>query len=291
MSDGCCCCVCVTETDAAIIEYFGKFTRVAPAGFQCLVWPCESIVKTISLRIQYMMVDCETKTKDNVFVRIAVGVQYRVMEDKVPSAYYKLTDSKRQIKSYVYDVVRGCVPKMELDQTFASKDTIANAVKDQLQHAMSEFGYEIVAALVTDIDPNINVKHAMNEIVASQRGREAAAERAEAEKILQVKAAEAEGESKYLRGVGVAKERQAIVEGLRDSVQGFSHDVQGASAADVMDLLLVTQYFDMLKDLGRNKPNNTLFLPHGPKSVSILRDELKAGFMVGLHPPARTSGK
>jgi regulator of protease activity HflC (stomatin/prohibitin superfamily) len=262
--------------------FVGKFDRVIPAGMFCLKFPCEELKKRISLRIQYLECSCDTKTKDNVFVRVVVAVQYKVVEEKVPSAYYKLSDPQSQIRSYIYDVVRSSVPRMDLDASFASKDDVANAVKTQLSALMSEYGYEIIAALVIDLDPNAHVKAAMNEINASQRLREAAAERAEAEKILQVKAAEAEADSKYLSGLGVARQRKAIVDGLRDTVTGFSSDVPGASAKDVMDLLLVTQYFDMVREIGGKKAqSSTLFLPHGPHAVEQLRGDLKNSFRMG----------
>lgn len=264
--------------DAGIIENCGKFSKVVPAGCVCLMFPCENIVKDVSLRVQYLDVACDTKTKDNVFVKVVVAVQYKVIEDKVPSAFYKLTDPRAQIRSYVFDVVRSSIPRLDLDSAFASKDDVANNVKNQLAHQMLEYGYEIIAALVIDLDPNAHVKAAMNEINASQRMREAAAERAEAEKILQVKAAEAEAESKYLSGLGVAKQRKAIVDGLRDTVNGFSDDVHGAGPKDVLDLLLISQYFDMLKDLGHRKSGSTLFIPHGPHAINDLRGQLKTAF-------------
>mmetsp|Transcript_708 Transcript_708/g.1526 ORF Transcript_708/g.1526 Transcript_708/m.1526 type:complete len:295 (+) Transcript_708:120-1004(+) len=277
----CLCFQCVEEMDAAVLENCGKYSRVAPAGCFCIMWPCEQIKARVPLRINYMEVSCDTKTKDNVFVKVVVAIQYRVLEDKVPSAYYKLTNRRAQIMSYVFDVVRGALPKLELDEAFASKDHLANAVKEQLSNAMAEYGYEIVATLVIDLDPNASVKAAMNEINAASRLRVAASYKADAEKILQVKAAEAEGESKYLSGMGVAKQRQAIVQGLRDTVSSFTTEVEGAGPQDVMDLLLITQYFDMLRDMGKGA-GNTVFLPHGPNSVNQLRAELQKGFMKGL---------
>jgi regulator of protease activity HflC (stomatin/prohibitin superfamily) len=270
--------------DAGVVENCGKFEYIAPAGCLCLIWPCYQLINTVSLKIQHFEVACDTKTKDNVFVKVVVAVQYKVVEDKVPSAYYKLTDPKNQIKSYVFDVVRSSMPRMELDQAFASKDELAQAVKHQLSEQMSDYGYEIIASLVVDLDPNQHVKDAMNEINASQRLREAASYKADAEKILQVKAAEAEAESKYLSGVGVAKQRKAIVDGLRETVADFASDVHGSGPQDVMDLLLLTQYFDMIKNVGTRTKNvaSTLFLPHGPHAVSQLRSELKAGFMKGM---------
>lgn len=275
----CCCFGYINEMDAGIIENCGRFERIVPAGFYCLMCPVENLVNKMSLRIQYLDVSCDTKTKDNVFVKVVVAVQYKVVEDKVPSAFYKLTDARSQIRSYVFDVVRSSIPRMDLDEAFASKDEVANAVKSQLAVLMSDYGYEIIAALVIDLDPNAHVKAAMNDINASQRLRIAAAEKAEAEKILQVKAAEAEAESKYLSGMGVARQRKAIVDGLRDTVAVFSSDVDGAGPKDVMDLLLMTQYFDMIKEVGAKKGGSTIFLPHGPHAVERLRNDLKGSFV------------
>lgn len=283
MTLGCCCFQCVQEMDAGIIENCGKYDRVAGAGFVLLKWPFECIKTTLSLKIRQLDVQCETKTKDNVFVHVAVSVQYRVVDSKVPSAYYKLTDHRSQIKSYVFDVIRSSLPRLDIDEAFESKKHIAEAVQKQLSALMSDYGYEILAALVTDINPNQTVKNAMNEINASQRLREAAKEKAEAEKILQVKAAEADAESKYLSGMGVARQRKAIVEGLKDTVNEFSTQVAGANANDVMDLLLITQYFDMMKDVGhKSKSNNCIFIPHGPHVIRDLREDLKHTFMTDL---------
>jgi regulator of protease activity HflC (stomatin/prohibitin superfamily) len=182
-----CCCFCcgwVQEMNAGVVEScgknclfgilnsfnltfcsIGKFSKVLPAGCYFVFWPVTNLVHTVSLQVQYMEMACDTKTKDNVFVKVVVAVQYRVMVDKVPSAYYKLTDARQQIRSYVFDVVRGSVPRMELDEAFASKDDIANSVKTQLETLMAEYGYEIVAALVIDLDPNEHVKGAMNDIM------------------------------------------------------------------------------------------------------------------------------
>lgn len=235
----------------------------------------ESITARLSLKVQHLEIAVDTKSKDNVFVNVKVAVQYAVIPDKVPSAYYKLSDPKAQIKSYVYGVVRSEIPRMELDHAFQSKDQIANAVKHQLCELMLDYGYDIIGALVVDIDPDRTVKAAMNEINAAQRLREAANYKADADKILQVKAAEADAESKYLAGVGVSKQRKAIVDGMRDSVQGFG----AVNSQDVMDLLLITQYFDMIRDMGtKAKLPTTLFLPHGPDSVGHLRAELKNQF-------------
>lgn len=273
----CCCFICVREMDAGVIENCGKFSRVATAGFSCLTCPFETVRGVVSLQVQSQTIHCETKTKDNVFVNVEVNVMYKVVPEKVVSAFYKLTNHKDQINSYVFDVIRSTVPRLELDHVFASKTEIANAVMNQLQHLMADYGYEILAALVTELTPESRVKFAMNEIVAQQRLRLAAAEKAEAEKILQIKAAEADAESKYLSGLGIARQRKAIVDGLRDTVSHFNVAIHGSTPSDVMDLLLMIQYFDLLKDI--NGPGKTgtssLFLPHGPGSIKKLRETLR----------------
>lgn len=190
-----------------------------------MLWPLKSIVGRLSLRIQQLDVLCETKTKDNVFVHVSVAVQYRVLEEGAYAAYYRLTDPRGQIQSYVFDVVRSTVPRMELDEAFASKDEIADQVLAQLKDVMNEYGYEILNTLVTDMAPDRKVKASMNEINASKRLKEAAAHKAEADKIKLTKAAEAEAESRYLSGLGVARQRKAIVQGLQESVTEFSNEV------------------------------------------------------------------
>merc|ERR1712205_86765 len=162
-----------------------------------------------------------------------------------------------------------------LDRAFESKEEIAVAIKKSLSATMHRFGYLIVNALVTDMTPDSRVRAAMNEINASKRLKEASAEKAEGDKVLVVKSAEAEAESKYLSGVGVARQRKAIVDGLRDSISQFSGNVEGSTPKDVIDLLLLTQYFDMLKEVGTQRGTRAVFLPRKKKSqVSAFRDGL-----------------
>jgi regulator of protease activity HflC (stomatin/prohibitin superfamily) len=240
-----------------------------------MLWPIAQVAGVLSLRIQQLDVICETKTKDNVFVQVAVSVQYRVLTEKTYDAFYKLTDPIEQIRSYVYDVIRSTVPKMELDKAFESKADIADACQDQLQKVMNDYGYEIMESLVTDLSPDQRVKASMNEINASKRLKMASMHKADADKIRQVKAAEAEAESRYLSGVGVARQRKAIVDGLQQSINDFKSDVKGTSPRDVMDLLLLTQYFDLLRDVGAN----TIFMQHEPDAVVNLQRQVNGGFM------------
>ena len=262
----------VRQQSSAVIERFGRFKRLCTPGLNWRIPIIDRIVERVSLRIQQLDVDVETKTKDNVFVMTKVSVQFQVLPDNVVSAYYQLNDPGRQITSYVFDLVRAEIPKLTLDEVFERKDDVATAVKSELSSVMADFGYGIVKALVTDINPDETVKSSMNAINAAQRERVAAEERGEAEKILQVKQAEAEAESKKLQGLGIADQRSAIVDGLRESVLEFQQGVPGTAAQDVMSLVLITQYFDMLKDLGDNSRTNTIFVDHSPGGMSNVRD-------------------
>lgn len=235
----------------------------------------------VSLRIQQLDVKVETKTKDNVIVQIQVSVQFRITEDGIYDAYYKLEDHTQQITAYVLDLVRSETPTMILDDVFEKKDSIANAVKNQLTQTMQEFGFEIVKALVTNIELETKVKNAMNEINEQQRLQVAAQAKGEAEKILIVKKAEAEAESKKLQGEGTANQRKAIVDGLSQSIDDFQKSVAGVSAADIMNLVLVTQYFDTLKEIGANNKSNTILLPHSPAGFKDIASQLQESIITG----------
>uniref|UniRef100_A0A061SAR5 Hypersensitive-induced response protein n=1 Tax=Tetraselmis sp. GSL018 TaxID=582737 RepID=A0A061SAR5_9CHLO len=274
------CFSCPDQSKVDIIAQFGKFKRVAYPGFNCVqCYLGESVSGSLSLRIQQLDVRCETKSKDNVFVNIVVSVQYQVIKESIIDAFYKLTDSRSQITSYVFDVVRSTVPKMNLDDVFTMKEEIAQAIKQELSQSMEAFGYTIIQTLVTDIDPDQKVKNAMNDINSAQRLRVAALERAEAEKVQVVKAAEADAEAKYLAGQGIARQRQAIVNGLRESILLFSDQVKDVDSQSVMDLMLVTQYFDTIKDIGGQARSTTVFLPHQPGAVGDIASQVRNGFM------------
>lgn len=288
------CCVCVDQGSVGIVENLGKFSKVINPGFNCLV-PClEAQVGTVSTRIQQLDVVCETKTLDNVFVQMVVSVQYTPVDTQqaLYDAYYKLTDPEQQMRAYVFDCVRSSVPKIILDNVFELKDTIAQEIKSSLMESMNSFGYDIVETLVTDIQPDYQVKQAMNEINAQQRLRMAAQEKAEAEKLLQVKAAEADAESKYLAGLGISRQRQAIVNGLRDSVSDFSTAVHGTTASQVMDMMVLTQYFDMMSHVGKEGRSSTLVLAQNPSAMSDVAGQLKNGFIKPmLRPPTQVLSK
>ncbi len=271
----------VEQQTVAIIERFGKFNRSATAGLNIKIPGIEQIKGWLSLRIQQLDILIETKTKDNVFVKVTVSVQYHVVANKIFDAFYKLTDPKRQIESFVFDVIRAEVPKMTLDDVFEKKDNIAIAVKNELAGLMSDFGYDILKALVTNIDPDEKVKSAMNEINEQQRLRMAAQEKGEAEKILRVKNAEAEAESMKLQGIGVANQRKAIIDGLKQSIQEFQEGISGVTAGDVMGLVMMTQYYDTLKEIGARAKSNTILLPHSPGGLKDIAAQLREGIISG----------
>jgi len=234
----------------------------------------DQLVGRVSLRVQQLDVRLETKTLDNVFLEALVSVQYQVLRERVEDAYYALTNPTQQITAHIYDVMRGELPTLELDAVFEAKEELSQAVKVALSKSMAEYGYQIVQALITDLDPDQRVKNAMNEINSSKRLKYAIAERAEGEKILQVKSAEAEAEAKYLSGVGVAKQRKAIVDGLRSSIVDFSENIEGTSTKEVMDLLLLTQYFDMVRDVGTANHCRTTFVPSSRTLGDDVRNSL-----------------
>ena len=265
----------VQQRTTAIVQRLGKFVREAGPGLNVKVPFLDTVAGRINLRVQQLDVKIETKTEDNVFVQMVVAVQFYVLPEKVYDAFYRLDDARRQITSYVFDVVRAQVPKIKLDDVFERKDDIADIVKAELAQVMEGFGYGILKALVTDIDPDPKVKQSMNEINAAQRMRVAATEKGEADRILKVKAAEGDAQSKALQGRGIADQRQAIVAGLRDSVDEFQRSVPGTTAKDVMNLVLMTQYFDTLKEIGASSRSNTILIPHSPGSLASLSEQIR----------------
>ncbi|MGB6695504.1 MAG: SPFH domain-containing protein [Terracidiphilus sp.] len=267
----------VRTYSAGVVERFGKFNRIAHPGLQLLLPYCET-VRMVDLQVRQAVVNVETKTKDTVFVTIPVSVQYQVVEAKVFDAYYKLSNPQSQIESYVFNSILGHVPTLTLDEAFEQMQQISGAVKKDLDEVMDTFGYNILRALVTDIVPDAKVKAAMNDINAAQREQIAAQARGEADKILKVKQAEAEAESKALQGDGVARQRQAIIKGLQSSVEQFKSAVEGSTARDVMAMVLLTQYFDTMREVGVMGKSSTIFLPSSPGTVNDLMTQIMAGF-------------
>ena len=266
----------VKQQSAAIVERFGKFVGVRQSGLQLKIPIIDSVAGRLSLRIQQLDVVVETKTKDDVFVKLKVSVQFKVIKEKVYDAFYKLDNPADQITSFIFDVVRAEVPKLILDDVFIKKDDVAIAVKSEIQEAMTEYGFQIIKTLVTDIDPDAQVKESMNRINASEREKVAAQFEGEAQKILIVERAKAEAESKRLQGQGIADQRREIARGLEDSVKvlnGVDINSQEASA-----LIVVTQHYDTLQSVGSASNSNLILMPNSPQAGSEMLNNMVASF-------------
>ena len=266
----------VKQQTAVIIETFGRFTSVRNAGIQFKVPFIQRKAGIITLKIQQLDVIVETKTKDDVFVKLKISVQYVVLKDKVYEAFYKLEHPSDQITSYVFDVVRAEVPKMKLDDVFVKKDDIAIAVKSELQESMIEYGYDIIKTLVTDIDPDEQVKNAMNRINASEREKIAAQFEGDAARILIVEKARAEAESKRLQGQGIADQRREIARGLEESVEVLNK--VGINSQEASALIVVTQHYDTLQSVGEHTASNLILLPNSPSSANDMLTNMVASF-------------
>ena len=271
----------VKEASAAVIERFGKFQSIRKSGLSLMIPFIDNKASTVNLRVQQLDVTIETKTLDNVFVNLQVSVQYQVRREYVKEAYYSLDNAKNQIASYVFDDVRAEVPKLELDDVFAKKEDIAVAVQANISQSMAEYGYKIIKALITDIDPDHKVKDAMNRINAAKRDREAAHEEGEGQKIIIVKQAEAEAESKRLSGEGIAQQRLEIVRGFKESVEDFKKSLDTVTHEEIMQFVLMTQYFDTIKDIGANSKNSSILMPHSPGGMREFQNQIISGTYVG----------
>ena len=271
----------VKQQTAVVIERLGKFHKVSGAGLQFKIPLIDSIAGDINLRVRELPVEVETKTKDDVFVKIIVSVQFFVVDsiEGIENSFYKLNNPERQIQSYVFDSIRSEVPKMELDSVFAEKDKIAIAVKNELSETMQQFGFDFIKALVTDIDPDAKVKHAMNEINAAKRMKEAAKEEAAAAKIRVIAAAEADAESKRLAGEGIALQRIAIANGLKESVAEVKLAMEDhVTSQDVMNMLFMTQHYETVAKLSENN-TSTIFMPYSPDNVGDLQMQIQSSLL------------
>ena len=266
----------VKQQTAAVIETFGRFSNIRQSGFQLKVPVVQRIAGRMSLKIQQLDVIIETKTLDDVFVKLKVSVQFKVIKDKVYEAFYKLDYPHDQITSYVFDVVRAEVPKMKLDDVFVKKDDIAIAVKSELNDAMMEYGYDIIKTLVTDIYPDAQVKAAMNRINAADREKTAAQYEGDAARILIVEKAKAEAESKRLQGQGIADQRREIARGLEESVEVLNK--VGINSQEASALIVVTQHYDTLQSIGQETNSNLILLPNSPQAGSQMLNDMVASF-------------
>ena len=271
----------VEQQERAIVERFGKFVRVEGPGLRRKTPFAERVASRVSLQVEQLNLELETKTKDNVFVHVKISIQYKVgdADEQVKDAHYKLDDPEVQMQSYAFDVVRSHIPSMDLDVAYADADTIAMHIQDTLHRQMADYGYEIVKALVTNIEPDQRVKDAMNNINASQRNQIAAAAQGDAQKTLAVKKAEGERETMRLQGEGVAAERKAIAEGLHESLEIIAQ--HGLDMREAMALVALTQYTDMVRALGEAAKTNTILLPHSPSAVGDLMAQIRDGILVG----------
>jgi len=266
----------VKQQSAAVIERFGKFTSIRHSGLQLKIPVIDRIAGKLSLKIQQLDVVVETKTKDDVFVKLKVSVQFQVIKTKVYDAFYKLDYPHDQITSYVFDVIRAEVPKMKLDDVFEKKNDIAIAVKSELNDAMIEYGYDIIKTLVTDIDPDAQVKNAMNRINAAEREKVAAQYEGDAARILIVEKAKAEAESKRLQGQGIADQRREIARGLEESVEVLNK--VGINSQEASALIVVTQHYDTLQAVGADTNSNLILLPNSPQAGSDMLNNMVASF-------------
>ena len=266
----------VKQQTAAVVERFGRFQSIRQSGLQIRIPLVDRIAGRLSLKIQQLDVIVETKTKDDVFVKLKVSVQYMVIRDKVYDAFYKLDYPHDQITSYVFDVVRAEVPKMRLDDVFERKDDVAIAVKSELNDAMINYGYDIIKTLVTDIDPDLQVKEAMNRINASEREKIAAQYEGDAARILIVEKAKAEAESKRLQGQGIADQRREIARGLEESVEVLNK--VGINSQEASALIVVTQHYDTLQSIGEETNSNLILLPNSPQAGSDMLNNMVASF-------------
>lgn len=273
--------ILVDEKTVYVIQRLGKFQRMANAGFGMIIPFVDRKTGVINLRVQQLDVDVETKTLDDVFVHVRVSVQFMVMPTKLWESFYSLDNPRHQIASYIFDDVRAEVPKLELDDVFAKKEDIATAVRQNLADSMDDYGYSIVKTLITDIDPDAHVKESMNRINAAKRDKEATMEEAEAQKIRIVKAAEADAESKRLSGEGIAQQRLEIVRGFKESVEDFQKSLKNITHEEVMQFVLLTQYFDTLNNIGSNGKNSSILVPHSPSAMADFQQQIINGTLIG----------
>ncbi|WP_185862179.1 SPFH domain-containing protein [Blattabacterium cuenoti] len=268
----------INQKTAAIVERMGKFHSIRYAGLNFKIPIIDNIIGKLSLKIQQLDILIDTKTKDNVFVKVKISVQFQVIKDKVYEAFYKLDNSHTQITSYIFDVVRAEVPKMRLDDVFERKDNIAIAVKGELEEAMLDYGYSIIKALVTDLEPDEQVKLAMNRINTAEREKVAAEYKAEAEKIKIIAKAKAEAESKKLQGKGTADQRREIARGILESVEVLNN--VGINSQEASALIVVTQHYDTLQSMGENSNTNLILLPNSPGAASEMLNNMIASFNI-----------
>jgi len=270
------CCTCVPAGSAGVVQWFGDFQGYSDPGLMCYCWPIQS-VRCVSLAVRQIMCRTDCKTKDNVTLEVSTAVQYRVEKKKIKAAVFDIVNPEGQIQASVDNIVRSSVPAMSLDEAYENKDTLCSSILHSVSGMMAPYGYTILNVLITDLAPEQKVMQAMNEINAARRHREAAVERGEAEKLLQVKAAEADAEAKHLSGLGVARMRKAIADGFKDSMESMGEG--GLSPQEAVHMMVTTQYLDTLKDFANNPSSTSVMVPHGPGFSKNLEDQVRDGFL------------
>lgn len=285
------CCMCIETGEMGLRERFGAFVSEESPGCVCFL-PCFEDVKKVNMRLQSLDVRCESKTRDNVFIQVEVSVQFKVLNPQ--KSFYEMEDPVAQIRAYVFDVIRSEVPQLELDEVFTEKEKLSAAVKTQLTEELGSYGFSIVHTPVTDLDPDLKVKSSLNEMMRQKNLKAAMKEKAEADAIVQIELAKAAAEeirikaeadayAKHQAGLGLSMQRKAIVDGLTESVNIFQQGVAGVDAQTIMDLIMVTQYFDMMEKIGcsKNRGTNTLFVPSGPGAVHDFSQQLRNSMSEG----------
>jgi regulator of protease activity HflC (stomatin/prohibitin superfamily) len=274
---GCgCCCYCVPAGHAGVVQWFGDFQGYTDPGLIFFTCPIQSVF-SVSLQVKQITCQTDCKTKDNVTLKVRTAVQYRVDKKRIKHAVFDIQQPEAQIEASVDNVVRSSVPAMELDAAYENKETLRKQILDAVHENMEPHGYSILNVLITDLSPEAKVMAAMNEINAARRQREAAVERGEADKLLRVKAAEADAESKHLSGQGIARMRKAIADGFRDSMESMSQG--GLNPQESMHMMVTTQYLDTLKDFANNPNSSSIMVPHGPGVSKDLEDQVRDGFI------------
>jgi regulator of protease activity HflC (stomatin/prohibitin superfamily) len=279
----------VKQQTSAIVERFGRFQSIRNAGLQIKIPLIDRIAGRVSLRIQQLDVVVETKTRDDVFVHLKISVQFQILREKVYEAFYRLQNPHEQITAFIFDVVRAEVPKMILDDVFEKKDDIAQAIQRELKDAMMEYGYDIVKALVTDIDPDQKVKEAMNRINAAEREKLAAQHEGDAQRILIVERAKAEAESKRLQGKGIADQRREIARGLEESVDVLNK--AGINSQEASALIVITQHYDTLQSIGADTNSNLILLPNNPNAASNMLNDMVTSLVAANKITEANTGK
>ncbi|KEG07108.1 hypersensitive-induced response protein 1-like [Trypanosoma grayi] len=277
----CFCCTTVGQSEVAVLETCGRFNTIAGPGCHCVLpWTYKAGTLSMRLREHHFMI--RSKTKDNVFVTLKLTINVQVVPDRVDAAFYGLEEPLSIIQSYVENSVEAKIPLYNLEALFIERGTISQQLKNETDAIMEVYGWDIVSALITEIDPGDEMTEAINSIQKYQRLRVAAVDEAETKKMQRVRAAEALCESRRLAGQGLAEQRKAIVAGLRKSVEVMRHDANGLNNEDVLNLLLINQYYDTMKSVAENSGGSLLIID-GAGGLDAMAKGLRKGASNAMH--------